>query len=148
MRTRSTNFLQSVVLISGLTYLFLGILFFVSPFYFAKMVGVQTSDEWLSQIKIDEFLILIYVMARALSALLIVVGLSMVMPVFDPLKYRLMIYLFGVIFPLISASFMTYFGYTYDYITPKIIGGALLIIFVTHMFALLLTKDNARKGIE
>ena len=148
MRTRSTNFLQLVVLISGLMYLFLGILFFVSPFYFAKMVGVQTSDEWLSQIKIDEFLILIYVMARGLSALLIVVGLSMVMPVFDPLKYRLMIYLFGVIFPLISASFLAYFGFTYDYITPKIIGGALLIIFVTHMAALLLTKDNARKGIE
>ena len=148
MRTHSTNFLQSVVLISGLIYLFLGILFFASPFYFAKMLGVQTSDEWLSQIKIDEFLILIYAMARGLSALLIVVGLSMVMPVFDPLKYRLMIYLNGVVFPLISASFLTYFGFTYEYVTPKIIGGALLVIFVIHMIALLLTKDNARKGIE
>jgi hypothetical protein len=148
MRTRSTNFLQSVVLISGLIYLSLGILYFASPFYFAKMLGIQTSEEWLSQIKIDEFLILIYAMARGLSALLIVVGLSMVMPVFDPLKYRLMIYLNGVIFPLISGSFLGYFGHTYEYVTPKICGGVLAVILVLHMVALWLTKANARKGIE
>ena len=102
MRTKTTNFLQITVLLTALLYIAAGMIFFISPFVFGKLLAVPTSDEWLRQISADGFLVMIYLVARGLAALLVLSGISLVMPIFDPLKYRLLIHLFCVIFPLVS----------------------------------------------
>ncbi len=72
----------------------------------------------------------------------------MIMPLYDPLKYRLMIYLNGAIFPLISAVYFLYNGFHDGYLSAQISGLFFAGIFLLHALALFLTKEDARKGIE
>ncbi|HEY1405618.1 MAG TPA: hypothetical protein VF857_03325 [Spirochaetota bacterium] len=105
------------------------------------------NEEWQSQVRLDFFLVMIHMLARVLSALLFLVGVSLIMPLFDPLKYRLMIYLYGAIFPLIAAVYYLYNGFS-EHISARIGGFFFLTICIFHSIALFLTKDDARKGIE
>lgn len=148
MRTRKTNVYQIILLITAFIYFIGGVVFFTSPFLMAKVINIQTNDEWLNQIRLDEFLVLIYIIARSLSALLALTGLSLVMPLYDPLKYRFLSYLLTVYFPLIMSCFLIYSGFSYGYNTSMIIGVVFGIICVANYLALLLTKANAKKGIE
>jgi hypothetical protein len=148
VRSRKTNFLQINVLITGLIYIVFGCVFFFSPSLFGKFIFVQTNEEWINQMKLDAFLVMIHIIAKVLSSLLVVVGVSMIMPLFDPLKYRLMIYLNCAIFPLISAVVTLYFGFFEGYVSARILGMFFAIIFVFQACALFLTKEDARKGIE
>ena len=148
MRTKTTNFLQAGVLITALVYMAAGMIFFVSPFIFGKLLSVQPSDEWLNQIRLDEFLVMIYLVARGLSVLFVLAGVSLVMPLFDPLKYRLLIYLQCVIFPLVVTAFLVYTGITQGYMIAKIMGGIFGLIFLLNFISLHLTRRNAKQGIE
>jgi len=148
MRKKKTNVLQGVVLFTGSIYLVAGLIFFSSPFLFGKILSVQTNDEWLNQIRLDEFLIMIYLVARGLSSLLIVAGVTLIMPLFDPLKYRLLIYFEGVFFPCMIGSFLMFTGFSYGYMTAKVAGTIFVLIFLANIIALHLTKDNAKQGIE
>jgi hypothetical protein len=148
VRSRKTNFLQIIVLITGLIYIVIGCIFFFSPPLFGKFLFIQTHEDWINQMKLDAFLVMIHIIAKVLSSLLVVVGISMIMPLFDPLKYRLMIYLNCTIFPLISAIVTLYFGFIEGDISARILGIFFAVIFVFHACALFLTKEDARKGIE
>jgi hypothetical protein len=148
MRTRKTNFLQIVLIITALFYIVSGAGFFITPYYFGKVFTMQISEEWLNQIRLDAFLVMINMIARVLSALLVVVGMSMIMPIFDPLKYRLMIYMYGVIFPFAGMAFYFYNGIVENIISARIFGLFYAVIFVFHVSALFLTKEDAKKGIE
>ena len=148
MRTKTTNFLQITVLLTALLYIAAGMIFFISPFVFGKLLAVPTSDEWLRQISADGFLVMIYLVARGLAALLVLSGISLVMPIFDPLKYRLLIHLFCVIFPLVSGGFLLFSGFYDGYMTARIIGGIFGLIFLLNFISLHLTRKNAKQGIE
>lgn len=148
MRTKKTNFLQMIVLITGLLYISIGILFAVSPSRFGKLLMVNVNEEWQNQVRLDDFLVMIHMFSRTLAGLLSLVGLSCIMPLFDPLKYRLMIYLFGAIFPGISAVFYLYNGFFEGHLSARVGGFFFLVVCVLHSIALFLTKDDARKGIE
>lgn len=148
MRTKTTNFLQITMLLTALIYIVAGMLFFISPFVFGKLLSVQTSDEWLNQIRLDEFLVMIYLIARGLSVLLVLSGISLVMPLFDPLKYRLLIHLLCSLFPLAISAFLAYTGFTQGYMIAKIIGGIFGLIFLLNFISLHLTRKNAKQGIE
>jgi hypothetical protein len=147
MRSRSTNVLQMIVMITGLVYIAFGALFFISPVTVGKIFAVYLNTEWGVN-NYDAFIVLIYLVARGFSPLIIISGLSLVMPLYDPLKYRLMIYLFGAVFPVISGTYLIITGFLDKFITAYILGGGFLILFVLNLSALFLTKENARKGIE
>jgi hypothetical protein len=147
MRSRSTNVLQIVVMLTGLVYVSLGSLFFVSPVTAGKLFAVYLNNEWVVN-NYDAFIVFIYLFARGCSTLMVISGLSLVMPLYDPLKYRLMIYLYGAVFPVISGAFLIITGFIDKFVTAYILGGGFLVLFVLNLSALFLTKENARKGIE
>jgi hypothetical protein len=147
MRSRSTNILQVFIIIAGLSYMVLGMMFFISPFALGKILAIDPNTEWLSQMH-DEFVMLIYLFGRGLSPLLFITGLAMVMPLYDPLKYRLMVYLFCAIFPFITGIFFLVTGLSDNIRMPMVLGSVFLGISILNLTALLLTKENARKGIE
>jgi len=148
MRTKKTNFLQTIVLITGIVYIAIGVIFSISPSRFGRFFLVQVNDEWQNQVRLDDFLVMIHMFSRMLAILLSMVGLSFIMPLFDPLKYRLMIYLFGAIFPAIASIFYLYNGFAEGHLSARVGGFFFLIICILHSIALFLTKDDARKGIE
>jgi hypothetical protein len=148
MRTKKTNLLQIVVIITALSYIIIGASFFITPYYFGKVFTMQINEDWLNQIRLDAFLVMINMIARVLSFLLVVVGISMIMPIFDPLKYRLMIYMYGVIFPFAAMVFYLYNGIVDGIISARLFGSFYAVVFAFHTIALFLTKEDAKKGIE
>lgn len=103
MRSRKTNFLQIVVLISGIVYILTGALFAASPHFFGKVFFLEINEDWFMEIPKDAFMFASITLARAFAGLLFTVGLAMILPLFDPARYRGLIYFTNVVFPLISA---------------------------------------------
>ena len=155
MRSKKTNFYQVIILLSGIVYFVIGIIFFISPIYFGWIFNLDISAEWIKVIPNNEFLHLIFIMARSFSALLLSIGLSMVLPLFDPLKYRGLIYFTGVLFPalasliLIKNSFRINNGDIYLFnIIIFLFGIAFSFILLFTIISLLITKGDAKSGIE
>lgn len=148
MRNKLTNVLQIAVLITGLFYVTVGIFYYISPASFGKIVGLKIHSDWIAHINIDEFNFMLFIFSRGLSLLLFSTGLSMVLPLFDPLKYRGLIYVTCVIFPGIVSGHFLYYGIMNKYNSIKILGAIFLFIFVYSLITLVLTQRNANKGIE
>lgn len=148
MRNRRTNFLQIIVLITGLVYIFIGMFYFISPATFAKILQLRVNQDWLNNVHLDEFLFMIYTFSRIVAVILLTSGLGMILPLFDPLKYRGLIYCNGVIFQLISASYLLFAGITRDYQTILAVGILLALLFIMTIIGLLITKSDANSGIE
>ncbi|TFH42353.1 MAG: hypothetical protein E4G96_03625 [Chrysiogenales bacterium] len=134
MRSKATNALQSVVLLTGVIYIIVGLSFFISPYRVLKLfsssvtekapatltipagdtvnqweVAELTEEDWLKQIINDDIISPLYFLSRVFAAFLMISGISMVMPLFDPLRYRGLIYYNGLIFPFISALSLSIF---------------------------------------
>lgn len=129
MRSRTTNILQGIVLVTGIVYIVVGLSFFASPYRVFKIfsagsearMGVAvdeggsagagktddgadvSEDDWLKQIINDEIISPLYYLSRIFAAFLMVSGFAMIMPLFDPLRYRGLVYYNGLIFPVIAA---------------------------------------------
>jgi hypothetical protein len=129
MRSRTTNIMQGVVLLTGIVYIIAGFSFYASPYRVFKIFSagseVRTSaaedesggggagkaddgadvseDDWLKQIVNDEIISPLYYLSRIFAAFLMISGFAMIMPLFDPLRYRGLIYYNGLIFPIVSA---------------------------------------------
>ena len=127
--------LQGAVLLTGLLFIVMGLFFYVSPFRVFKIFSpgaearsaavVQgsgdavsgaldegeelTQDNWLKQIINDDIISPLYYVFRALAVLLIVSGAAMIMPLFDPLRYRGLVYYNGLVFPLFFSISMFIF---------------------------------------
>lgn len=149
MRSRKTNFLQICVIITGLFFVTVGFVFYLSPPVFGKMMMIEVGEEWLSQMRLDEFLVMITVYSRLVSLLMFFAGISMIMPLFDPLKYRALIYFFGFFFPFFAAvSAVIYYFTLGRQLTTIIIGAFFFLIFVLNSTGLIMTKKDAGMGIE
>ncbi len=147
MRSKSTNFLQGVVLFTGVAYLVIGLFFFISPYSSLKIfsviseekstavvqdldgrgtkkidVGRLTEEDWLHQINNDDIMSPLYYIFRIFSAFVLVSGLAMIMPLFDPLRYRGLIYFNGVTYPFIAAISLVIFILVQKSINVKIAG--------------------------
>jgi hypothetical protein len=194
MRSRKTNLLQGVVLLTGMLFIVVGLFFYVSPFRVFKILSpgaearstavVQnsgeavsgaldegeelTQDNWLKQIVNDDIISPLYYVFRALAVLLIVSGAAMIMPLFDPLRYRGLVYYNGLIFPLFFSISMFIFmriqkslntGIAAD--TGKeaiatmeahpamvVLASLFLVIAVLNAAGLIITRDQARAGKE
>jgi hypothetical protein len=145
---------------TGIIYIFTGLFLFVSPIMVGKFFMNDLSGEWLHQMKmVDQWPVFLYILMRVLAILLTIIGCSMVLPLFDPLKYRGLIYFTCVLFPLGAALFLfsSYFCEEVDlvkkhlretYHAVVVFAWFFFIIFLVNISALFLTKRNATRGIE
>lgn len=148
MRSKATNILQLGVLLTGVLYIIIGILYGFSPILFANIFGIEVNPDWYNLIKYDTFTSPLYHFSRVFSLILAVAGLSMILPLFDPLKYRGMIYCNGVLFPLVSAPVLLVNGLTYDHRIMIIFGFLFLVLFLFVGFGLMITRKQAKMGQE
>lgn len=158
MRSKLTNFLQAVALATGIIYLILGVAFYFDPLLLSKLFRAEVSPEWLTYMRFDLINGTMYFILKALAVLLTVTGLSMVVPLFDPLKYRILIVFNGFVFPVIASITLLVNGVLINKTEQGtavnvqwpifIIGLILLIIAILTGIGLLLTREQARAGKE
>jgi len=161
LRSAKTNALQSTVLISGIIYIIIGIAFMISPITIFKLFLGDIPEDWVNLVGNNESLIAsLYYMARVFGVLLLSSGFLMIMPLFDPLKYRGIIYLNGAFFPLISAIILLKNGFFIDVKSDKvmkgdfmhvpivIIGSVLFVIFIMVFITLMITRKDTKEGRE
>jgi hypothetical protein len=160
MRTKLTNYLQIAVLITGVLYIFTGLFFYFSPLDVLKFFAENVSENWLDMVRDNELVGPLFKIARGLAALLFTAGFAMIMPLFDPLRYRGLIYYNGVVFP-----FFALFISALDWISAEKVPAAaaknadvmtiniffiiiLSAVLLLNISGLLLTKKLAGRGIE
>ena len=166
MRSRYTNVLQSVVLITGIVYIICGLIFYFSPVTIIKLFSQIPLDGWLNMVKGHAFVEPMYYLLRCFSALVFSVGCAMVLPLFDPLKYRGLIYFTNIIFPsmasllLLKNAIQQGFKYwelaglkgtTDEHSGPVLIvvfGVSFLVIAIINGIGLKITAKRAKEGLE
>mgnify|MGYP000895460140 CR=1 FL=1 len=148
MRSRSTNFLQITVLVSGIIYVILGITFFISPLLFGWIQGMDVNEDWLKEIPKDPFIFAVYYMGRAFAAMVFSSGLAMILPLFDPLKYRGLVYYTGVIFPFMASLILLKSGIQEANAKIIILGSIFLLLLVLTTLSLAITRKKAKSGLE
>ncbi len=160
MRSARTNAFQVTVLISGIMYILIGIAFIISPITIFQFFADNVSENWIDLVRDHELVAPLYFTVRAFGVLLLSAGFLMIMPLFDPLKYRLIAYINGVFFPFISALILLKNGLfigvkrddsiqgDYMHVPIVIFGVILSVIFLFVLFTLLLTRKDAKAGKE
>jgi len=148
MRSKSTNILQAIVLLTGILYAAVGIIFYVSPMFFGSLFGVNVTEDWMNQVKLDNFMLPLYCIAQGFAALVFATGISMVLPLFDPLKYRGLIYYTGIIFPLMCGGMLLRNGISYRHSMVIMLGAVFTLVLGITLFGLIITRKQAQSGIE
>ena len=160
MRSAKTNAFQVAVLISGIMYILIGIAFIFSPLTIFQFFAENVSENWIDLVRDHELVAPLYFTVRAFGVLLLSSGFLMIMPLFDPLKYRGIAYLNGVFFPFISAIILLKNGLfigvkredaiqgNYIHVPIVIFGIILSVIFVIVLITLLITRKDAKEGRE
>ena len=171
MRSRITNILQVIVLLTGIIYITVGLIFFVSPLTVLELFAQNVSENWLDLVRDNELVGPLYYLLRGFSALMFTSGAAMVMPLYDPLKYRGLIYYNGIIFPFLASSLFLYNSISSVskdnriladtgkmasndvigsgfHMPVLILGITLTVILILTIVGLLLTKKQAYDGIE
>ena len=163
MRSRKTNMLQFVVLISGITYIIIGLMLYFSPMFVLNLFAENVSENWLDMVRDHELIAPLYYTLMAFSALLFSSGILMIMPLFDPLKYRGIVYFNGVLFPFMASIVLIKNGLfikakkldvtegmegDYTHTAIIVLGFILLAVFVSCVTTLAITGRDASKGKE
>jgi len=181
VRSKKTNFFQISVLVTGVIFILLGIAFSTSPITTFKIFNENVSAKWNKSaadnefvsddviknfsydsndlIRDDEFVAPLYLIVRSFGILLIFTGFLMILPIFDPLKYRIIAYSNGVLFPFISSIIFLKNGLfigvkkegaSGDYIHLLIVILGIIFIVLSFMVfsALILTRKDALEGKE
>lgn len=171
MRSRNTNILQAAVLAAGAAYIILGIAFFISPIWVLQLFANNISDNWLDLVRDNELVAPLYYITQGLAALLFSSGMAMILPLFDPLRYRGLIYFNGLIFPLFasilfmwngiilvfmnmgpgewaSRSFMEIMESHGGHIIVLLLGVIFMVIWLAVLTGLLITRKQAKQGLE
>lgn len=163
MRSRKTNMLQFVVLISGIIYIIIGLLLYFSPLFVLNIFAENVSENWFDLVRDHELIAPLYYTVMAFSALLFSSGILMIMPLFDPLKYRGIVYFNGVLFPLMGSIVLIKNGLfikakklgiaegaegDYTHTAIIVLGFILLAVFIACLTTLAITGKDAYKGKE
>ncbi|HNR89482.1 MAG TPA: hypothetical protein PKM65_14160 [Spirochaetota bacterium] len=146
MRSRATNLLQAAALFAGIVYLVVGSLFYLSPILFSRICGMDVGEDWLTEIPKDPLMSTLYYMATAFASLLGVTGASMVLPLFDPEKYRVLMYFTGAIFPGFAAVTLLRNGIRLGHPLLIVFGGVFLAICVVTVLGIAATRHAGRPG--
>jgi len=164
MRSKATNILQVFVIVTGVVYIICGLAFYFSPTKILQIFAENIPDTWLEQVKSDELLAPMYLLLQAYAAMVFTAGIAMIMPLFDPVKYRGLIYYNGLIFPLLSSflllkqSISAFFSkapevdnaeavYAANHVHTLILilGIAFAVIFIINLAGLILTKKSSKE---
>jgi hypothetical protein len=158
LRSVKTNALQISVLVAGAIYIIIGVAFFYSPMGVFKIFVKNVSEIWAGEVRTNELIAPMYHILRAFSAMLLTSGLMMIMPLFDPLKYRLMIWINGVLFPFLSALMLIKTGFTlvsrsehgvnYYHKSMLVFGFIFTFVLFTCLITLIITGRDAKAGKE
>lgn len=160
MRSAKTNAFQAAVLISGAMYIIIGLAFIISPLTIFQFFADNVSENWIDLVRDHELVAPMYFTVRTFGVLLLSAGCLMVMPLFDPLKYRGIAYFNGVLFPFISAIILLKNGLfigvkrddsihgDYMHIPIVILGVILSVVFIIVFITLMMTKKDAKEGRE
>jgi len=168
MRSKSTNILQGIVLITGILYIVIGLSLYISPLAVLKLFAENISENWLDLVKDHELVGPLYYAFRGFSALLLTSGIAMVMPLFDPLKYRGLVYYNGLLFPFLASIMLVKNGliiFMFEkqplstestpalhsqqgHLLVALLGVVFSIICISNAVGLVLTKKEARDGVE
>jgi hypothetical protein len=109
---------------------------------------MEITEDWFKGIMLDPFITTLFFLARGFAAMIFSIGAAMVLPLFDPLKYRGLIYFTGIIFPLMSSSILIYNGINFDYSVITLSGLPFLLIFTLTTAGLVITNKDAKAGVE
>lgn len=148
MRTVRTNIFQVMIILIGLLYIIIGAIFYYSPINFMEFFSIEVSEDWFKAIQFDTFLAPIYFLARSFAAMIITAGLSMILPLYDPLRYRGLVYYLGIVFPVLASGMLLFNGINSGHWVITLFGmifGAVLIITI---IGLVITYKEAKSGIE
>ena len=181
MRSKKTNFFQLSVLITGAVFILFGVAFSTSPITAFKIFNENVSAKWnkgaadnefisddvirnfsydsSDLIRDDEFVAPLYLIVRSFGVLLIFTGFLMILPIFDPLKYRIIAYSIGVFFPFISSIIFLKNGLfigvrkenvngDYIHLLVVILGIIFLVLSIVVFSSLMLTRKDALEGKE
>jgi len=166
LRSKKTNALQMAVLISGFLFIIIGIAFLFFPLSVLQFFAENVSENWLDLVRDNELVAPLFFMVKAYSVLLITSGFLMVMPLFDPLKYRGIVYFNGLFFPAISSFILIKNSFIKssnlplgdtlpqngsEYFTHKVMltcGAVFAFIALICAATLILTSKEAREGKE
>jgi len=165
----------------GAIFILLGIAFSTSPITAFKIFNENVSAKWNKSandnefvsddvfrdfnydnnelIRDDEFVAPLYLIVRAFGILLVFTGFLMILPIFDPLKYRIIAYTNGVFFPFISSIIFLKNGLfigvrkenangDYIHLLIVILGVIFLVLSVMVFSALMVTRRDALEGKE
>ncbi len=171
MRSRATNILQIFILLTGIIYIFIGVFFFISPVYVLKFFAQNVSENWFDLVRDHELVAPLYYIVRGFAALLFSSGAAMILPLFDPLRYRGLVYYNGIVFPFFACVIFlkkglflflsnTQVSDAQGKVIPAtlgaetahtvilILGIVFLVIFLLNAAGLILTKKLAHEGVE
>jgi len=158
MRTKATNFLQGAVLLTGVTYIIIGLSFFISPIGILEFFAANFPEDWLKQIMHDEIVAPLFYITRGFAALVFTSGAAMVLPLFDPLRYRGLIYYNALLFPFLITvlflknSLLQFLISSHPVQTSHsvilILGAVFSFLFLLNAAGLIMTKKIAKEGKE
>ncbi len=148
MRSKMTNMLQAVLLVTGLLYAAVGLVVFISPVLFSRIFGIPVPEDWFNQVKYDTFVAPLFFMSRGFAAMIMTTGLAMVLPLFDPLRYRGLVYYTGILFPLLIGSLFLYNGVRYRHSMVIILGTVFALVLIFTAASLGMTRKQAKSGEE
>ena len=166
MRSARTNIFQVIIIITGCIYIFIGLFYYINPLIFLRLFAENISENWFELVRDNELVGPLYTILRSFAALLLTSGFLQVMPLFDPLKYRMMVYFNGVFFPFLA--FIIFLSHTIYTLTrhsgiaalgentglpsSHIMISAMSVIFIfiiaINIAGLLITKKESSAGIE
>jgi hypothetical protein len=160
LRSVKTNTFQIAVLISGVIYIFIGIAFILSPITVFQLFADNVSENWIDLVRDHELVAPLYFTVKAFGILLLSSGFLMIMPLFDPLKYRGIAYLNGVFFPFLSSIILIknglFIGIKKDdamqgdfmHLPIVILGSIFAAVCIIVLLTLLITRKEAKEGKE
>lgn len=143
-RTPAINVQQLIALLTGILYGTIGAVFFLSPIFLMRFLNMNVNNEWASQMRYDNFLALIYLAARLLSGLLFFTGTSMILPLYDPIRYRELIYFNGIFFPVFATLFFLKKVLDYGMSELTVFTLFFAIIAVMNAIGLYITRQHTR----
>lgn len=175
MRSRATNILQVILIVNGIVFVAIGIFLYFSPLTVLRLFAANIPDNWLDLVRDNEFVAPLYYyihyVSSGLAALLFTSGFAMVLPIFDPLRYRGLIYFNGIVFPFFASvpfvkdglvliltsrqpgqeaggSFLEFIRNQGSPLFIFILGLIFLAVFISTLIAILITRKQAKQGIE
>lgn len=137
-----------MILFTGFVYVLTGGLFALSPHLFGNIFSLEINEDWFKEIPKDAFMFMVLTLSRSTACLLLSTGLSMILPLFDPLKYRGMVYYTGVLFPLLSAVMFTVNYFTNPLGAMVLYAVLFWMIFLFTAAALWITRGTVKSGVE